>query len=198
LLAAIGIVATGATNIAARYMHPILFIAPVFVFARIVRLAPGEARARQYVLFALSIALAVLVVRFAAVTDNPLTRQTGRGLLLPYAGLADALKARGIVDGTAVSPSVREAGNLRAALPNLRVVARDSLRVERVPRRASDERSCILVWRDGEDGEVRGIASFDPAAVEKIEIQKEAGGLIATRAAKWRMVRLDPNSPACR
>jgi hypothetical protein len=197
LLAAIGIVATGATNIAARYMHPILFIAPVYVFARIVRLAPDETRARQYVLFALSIALAVLVVRFAAVTDNPLTRQTGRGLLLPYAGLADALTARGIDDGTVLSPSVRDGGNLRAALPKLRVVASDSLRVERVPRRPSDNRSCVLVWPEEKDAAARQMASFDPGAVEKIEIL-DRPGLIAMRAASWSLVRLDPNSQACR
>src|SRR5690606_8374491 len=101
---------------------------PVYVFARIVRLAPGEERARQYVLFAVSVALVILAVRFVAATDNPLTRKTERGLLLPYAGLAEALEARGITDGTLLSPSVREAGNLRAAMPGLRVVASDSLR----------------------------------------------------------------------
>ena len=39
VIAAVGIAASGATNIAERYMHPILIIAPIYVFARIVRLA---------------------------------------------------------------------------------------------------------------------------------------------------------------
>src|SRR5690606_25945613 len=120
-LAALGIAATGATNIAARYMHPILFVAPVYVFARIARLAPGQDRARQYALFAIAIALVIFAVRLVAATDNPVTRKAERGLLLPYAGLAEAVKARGIEEGTVISPSVREAGNLRAALPDLRV-----------------------------------------------------------------------------
>src|SRR5690606_24244634 len=137
-------------------------------FARIARLAPGQDRARQYVLFAIAVALVIFAVRFVAATDNPVTRKAERGLLLPYAGLAEALKARGIEDGTVISPSVREAGNLRAALQDLRVMARDSLRVERVARRPSDERSCVLVWAEGQDGAARATASFDPAAVEKI------------------------------
>ena len=196
-LAAIGIAGSGATNIAARYMHPILIIAPVYVFARIARLTPGEERVRQYAMFAVAVALVIFAVRFAAVTDNPITR-TERGLLQPYPELAEALKARGIEDGTVVSPSVREAGNLRAALPKVRVVARDSLRVERVPRRPSDERSCVLVWTERQDPVARQIASYDAAAVEKIAVQMRPGGLIATLAANWFVARLDPNSPACR
>jgi hypothetical protein len=197
-LAAVGIAAWGATNVAARYMHPILIIAPVYVFARIARLAPGEERIRQYATFAVAVAIVIFAVRFAAVVDNPLTRRIERGLLLPFAGLADALKARGIEDGTVVAVDVRVAGNLRAGLPNLRVVAGDSLRVERVPRRASDERSCVLVWIQQHDALARRMAPFDPAAVETIEVRKEPGGLLATRAATWSMVRVDPNSQACR
>jgi hypothetical protein len=87
-LAAIGTVLWGATNIGSRYMHPLLFIAPVYVFARIARLAPGEQRLRQYAWVAIAVALAVLVVRFIAATDNPLTRERERRLLIPYAGLA--------------------------------------------------------------------------------------------------------------
>jgi hypothetical protein len=132
-----------------------------------------------------------------AVTDNPLTRETERGLLLPYQGLAEALQARGIEDGTALSPSVRDAGNLRAALPKLRVIASDSLRIERVPRRASDDRSCILFWPERFDGVARRMAEFDENAVVKIEVP-DRPGLIAMRAADWSLVRLDPKSQACR
>jgi hypothetical protein len=41
------------------------------------------------------------------------------------------------------------------------------------------------------------MASFDPGAVEKIEIP-DRPGLIAMRASRWSLVRLDPNSQACR
>jgi hypothetical protein len=196
-IAAIGIAASGATNIAERYMHPILIIAPIYVFARIVRLAPEEMNLRRLAAFALGAAATVFVVRFVAATDNPLTRGMGRGLLLPYADLASALKARGIVDGTVVSPRVREAGNLRAFDPNLRVVTPDSQRVVPPPRRASDERSCVIVWPQGQDDDARRIAG--PAlSPERLEIQAQRFRLIATRATTWFLARLDPKSPACR
>jgi len=150
LLAAIGIVLAGVTNVAARYMHPVLIIAPVFVFARIVRLAPDEERLRAGVIFALAAAVAIFGIRFAGVTD-PVTRYVARTPLLPYEELAAALKARGVTEGTLISPDVRETGNLRAFLPELRVIAGDSRRMERPPRRAGDDRSCALVWADGQE-----------------------------------------------
>ncbi|MCC6948289.1 MAG: glycosyltransferase family 39 protein [Bradyrhizobiaceae bacterium] len=196
-LAAIGIVALGATNIAARYMHPILIVAPVFVFARVARLAPGEARLRQFAAFALIVAMFVLAFRFAAATDNPVTRALDRRLLLPYAELAEALKAQGVVGGTVISPSVREAGNLRAFIPELRVAAHDSLRVQRPPWRAGDDRSCALVWAEGQESAARRMAPFDEAAVRRIDVLPKPG-ILAARPAAWFMVRLDPTSPACR
>lgn len=198
LLAAAGVAVLGATNIAARYMHPILIVAPVYVFARVARLSPGEERIRRFAAFALFMALFVFAFRFVAATDNPLTRKTNRALLIPYAELAEALKARGVTEGTVIAPSVREAGNLRAFIPELRVIARDSLRVGRPPRRASDARSCVLVWAAGEEREARALAPFDEARVERIDIAALRTGIFAVRAGAWRMVRLDPESPVCR
>jgi len=196
-LAAGGIVALGATNIAARYMHPILIVAPVFVFARVARLAAGEVRLRQFAATALIFAVFVFGFRFVAATDNPVTRVLERRLLIPYAELAEGLEAQGIRDGTAISPSVREAGNLRAFIPELRVIARDSLRVERPPRRASDDRSCVLVWADGQAGIARGMAPFDPADVKQIDVVASSG-IVAARPTTWFVVSLDPQSQACR
>jgi hypothetical protein len=197
LIAAVGIAATGATNIAERYMHPILIIAPIYVFARIVRLAADEMVLRRFAVFAMGAAATVFVVRFVAATDNPLTRGMGRGLLLPYAELASALKARGIVDGTVASPRVREAGNLRAFDPNLRVVARESQRAVPAPRRASDERSCVILWIEGDDGSARRMVG-EALSPERIEIPAQRYRLIATPATTWSLMRLDPKSPVCR
>jgi hypothetical protein len=197
ILAAIGIAATGTTNVAERYMHPILMVAPVYVFARVARLAAGELNLRRFATFALAAAAVVFGLRFAAVTDNPLTREAGRGLLLPYAQLSDALKARGVVEGTVVSPRVRESGNLRAFDPGLRVVSRESLHVKPPPRRASDERSCVLLWAEGQDEEVKLIVGPTGLAPSRIEIPARRSRLIATRPAAWYFARLDPKSQAC-
>jgi hypothetical protein len=197
ILAALGIAATGATNIAERYMHPILIIAPVYLFARIARLAPGEERIARFAYFAIAAAIVILGVRFVGVSDIALTRRANRGLLLPYAELAAALQERGIAGGTAVSPQVREAGNLRAFLPRLRVVAADSLRVRRPPRRADDERSCILVWTGPQLAAARRLAPVERLQVERIEIGERRSFAIAWRGAIWFVARLDPKAPAC-
>lgn len=196
-LAAIGIVAMGATNIAARYMHPILIVAPVFVFARVARLAAGEEVLRRFAAAGLIVALCVFAVRFVAAIENPVTRRLDRGLLLPYAELAGALKTKGISEGTVLTPSVRDAGNLRAFNPDLRVRAADSLRVRRPPRRAGDRWSCVLVWAEGQEASAGRMAAFDVAAVERLEAAP-VPGVFAVRPAVWYMVRLDPESEPCR
>jgi hypothetical protein len=194
LLAAIGIVASGATNIAARYMHPMLFIAPVYVFARIARLAPADA-ARNYAGLAVIFAVAILVIRLVGVTDNPLTRSAERALLMPYERLADTLAAKGLDRGTIATVSVREAGNLRAVMPGLRVTALDSLRVQRVPR--DTQRSCSFVWMDGQTDTVRRLVAGAAERAERIEIVPQPG-FFASRGGVWFLARLDPQSPACR
>jgi hypothetical protein len=198
LIAALGIAATGTTNIAERYMHPILIVAPVYVFARVVRIAPDEINLRRFAVFALAAAAVVFLVRFVAATDNPLTRGMGRGLLLPFADLTSALNARGIVDGTVVSPRVREAGNLRAFDPNLRVVTRESQRVIPPPRRASDDRSCVLVWAEAHDNDARQLTRGLALSPERLEIPERRRGLVATPPTTWLFARLDPKSPLCK
>lgn len=195
LIAAIGIVFSGATNIAARYMHPMLFIAPVYVFARIARLAPAIA-ARYYGDLAVIFAIAILFIRFVAVTDNPLTRSAERSLLMPYERLAAAIAQRGLVRGTIASVDVRDAGNLRAFIPELRVTALNSQRVQRVPR--DNKLPCSFIWMKGQEGFARAVIGAEADKAEKIEIAGRAGGLLASRGGVWYLARLEPNSPACR
>lgn len=195
LLAAIGIVFAGATNIAARYMHPILFIAPVYVFARMVRYGAEPLKLRQFAAMAVIGALVILCIRVVSVTDNPLARQAQRALSLPYEELAQAFKDRGLDRGTVVSVSVREAGNLRAFFPELRVMALDSLRMERPPGRIAGA-PCTLVWRDGEQSAIQRFASGATAAAERIDITG-ADGIAAARPETWFVTRLVPEAPAC-
>lgn len=198
LLAAVGIAATGATNIAERYMHPILIVAPVYVFARVARLAPGEERIRAFLGFAVIMAAVVFIVRFVAATDNPITRDMGRGLLRPYAELARVLKAEGLTEGTVLTPLVRDAGNLRAFLPGLRVIAAESLRVVPPPRRAGDDRACMVIWEEGREREARRMVSIDPGAARRLEIESDPPWPIAGGKGTWFLVSLDPRSAACR
>jgi hypothetical protein len=198
LLAAIGVVALGATNIGARYMHAMLVIAPVYVFARVVRLEPGDEHMRRFAAFALAVAAIVFGIRFVSFTDNPLTRSLERGTLLPFAELADAIKARGVTEGTIVTPDVREAGNLRAFLPNIRVTAADSYRVERPPRRESDERSCFLLWAKWQNSRVEDFMAGKTLTTERFDIAPKPSGILASGSGTWFLVRLDPTWSVCR
>jgi hypothetical protein len=197
MLAAIGIASIGATNIAERYMHPILIIAPLYAFARVARLAPGEARLRRFAALALGAAVLVLGIRFLGSIDTGIAQRASRPWSIPYAELAGELARRGIGDGTILTAHVREAGNLRAFLPKLRVLAADSFRAERPPRRSSDERSCVLLWGEGQDAVARKLAPIDGLTIERIEVTGPPSRLGAARSGTWFLARLDPKLPAC-
>ncbi len=86
----------------------------------------------------------------------PLLSRGGQfGTLLPFEPLTAALAQRGIVDGTVVTPDIKVGGNLRSFNPNLRIVSQESYRLVPVPRRVSDDRSCVLVWSAND---ARGLA----------------------------------------
>ncbi len=196
LLATIGIVAIGATNIAERYMHPILIVAPVYVFARIARYYTSRASMRPFVRLTLGVALAIAVVRVIAVADNGFTRRADRLSQIPFPELAERLAREGITRGTALTLDVREAGNLRAFLPELRVIGRDSFRVERPPKTAGSGDSCVLVYRSGQ-ADLQEIAGYNPLATERLEISGAPSRLGAPRRETWFMAKLDPNSAVC-
>jgi hypothetical protein len=201
ILAAIGIVAVGATNIAERYMHPVLIVAPVYVFARIVRLADKDQFVRQAAVFAVGAALVIFSIRFIAATDNSITRNASRGLFAPYEQLAKELRQRGIANGTMVTMEVRDAGNLRAFIPELRVIARDSLRAERPPAVTGSTSSCYFLMTSRErdrDKELEAAIARDNLKPETVTATPPKSLLFATRSESWTLVRLPPPSPVCR
>jgi hypothetical protein len=195
LLSAIGIVILGATNIAERYMHVILMTAPAYVFARIARTAPDTRSLNLIVHTSLIFTVAILALRLFSFFENDLTRRTLRGFAVPYDGLAAALIERGITEGTLIAPDVREAGNMRVQIPALRVLGGDSLRLERLPRRASDARSCVLIWREYEMAEARTYAPNAVDSAERIEVVTTS--VWGIRRGIWFFARLDPRSQAC-
>ena len=199
VLMAIGVLGFGANNIGERYMHPILITAPAYVFARIARIAPYEPHLRRLIGLVMIVMLVLFSIRVLAFTQNPLSRMAraeSQPFVIPFEGLARALKQRGIVDGTVVSPSARQAGNLRAFLPGLRGIAGDTSRFERPPRRASDARSCVMVWNEKESDFARRISPTAASAGERIEV---AVPVIfrGIRSGVWFLARLDPSTPAC-
>ncbi|HVT54723.1 MAG TPA: glycosyltransferase family 39 protein [Xanthobacteraceae bacterium] len=197
ILVAIGIVAIGATNIAERYMHAVLIIAPVYVFARVQRFDPGRLTLRPLVVLSLTVAFAVFGVRVLSTTDNVFAKRADRLSQVPFHGLALALEGQGIVRGTVVTPDVRDAGNLRSFLPGLRVLALDSFRKSNPPRRAGDE-TCWLIYDGMHAGEEEQALALHPTDLQRIEVNPPASGFGEPRRGLWVLGKLDPSSPVCR
>jgi Dolichyl-phosphate-mannose-protein mannosyltransferase len=197
LLAAIGIVAVGATNIHERYMHPILILAPVYVFARIDRLAATEKRIFRLAVFVLAGAVAVFCIRVLSLVDNGITETDPFHTFVPYEQFAKELTARGLDQGTLLTPDIRIAGNLHAFLPRLRVITPESYRLVRPPRRPADEKTCFLVWNDGEDWSVNTIVPLKGLKRERIVIDVPHSIFGGFRRGVWWIARLDPQSRPC-
>lgn len=195
ILAALGIIAIGATNIAERYMHAIVMIAPIYVFARIQRFDPERLSMRPIAILAVAVASIVISIRVIAETDTFTSQRASRLWQVPFAPLAEKLKERGIDHGTVVTPGVREAGNLRAFLPHLRVIAEDSLRALHPMLRPEDAKSCVLVYPVA-DGEGPNIPRLGPP--ERIEVTGRTAWFGLPRSGAWYVAKLDPQSPACR
>lgn len=199
LIVAIGIAASGSTTVRVLYMHVILFIAPVYVFARIARFHAGTAAdvLRKFAVVALIAELVIFGIRIAGATDNALTRRMNRGIANDYADLEAAFRQRGIVNGTVVGMGVREVGNLRAVFPDLRILAAGSFRSERPLRRPSDERSCVVIWNQEQEEDIRQFTGIDPSKGERIEAASRSSR-VARRPLVWFIARVDPASPYCR
>jgi hypothetical protein len=197
-LAVLGIVAAGAANATERYMHPVLIVAPVYVFARIRRFGLREASPRLFAALAVVAAAAVFCIRIAAMTDSGFGKRVDRFSRIPYETLAGVLEARGAGEGTIVTFDVRDAGNLRAFLPQLRVIAADSSRILRPPRRASDDLSCLLVYAKGRPKEPEKLTLFGALEPERIDVSAPPSRFGASRQGTWWVAKLDPGSAACR
>jgi hypothetical protein len=192
-LAAIGIATIGATNIGERYMYALLVITPIYVFARIDRLAASEWLIVHLTTFCVSCAVAIFCIRVLSLLNNGVVNTDPYHTLVPYDQLARALNARGLGEGTAIARNIRIAGNLRVVLPSLRVIAPDSYRVECPPLRAIDERKAFAVWMDtGEDWWVHGLAALKGLPRERIVTHGRRTILGGVAPQTWTVVRLVP------
>jgi hypothetical protein len=145
--------------------------------------------------------------RLFALSNGGMTQDAQMGMLWPYQGLARAIEQRGLGQGTLVTASYRDAGNLRAFLPQARTRVLGAEKVA-LPPRPGHERTCALVLQD---------ARALPAGARWVERNAvDAGALIAGRSreaidvpwpptligkrrtSRWLLIRLDPQQANCR
>ena len=120
LLLMLGALLTGATHYLERYMHPFFLLTPLWMLSVVER---TENAGRKAKVLGVILAASFLIVFPIRVRDW--LHATGPHcnkcrIATPYAGLADALKARGFVDGTIIALSRHDAGNLRRFFPKTR------------------------------------------------------------------------------
>jgi len=168
LLLMLGALLTGATHYLERYMHPFFLLTPLWMLSAVERTenAPRKALVLGVVLAASL--LIVFPIRARDLMQAMGPRCNKCRVATPYAGLAEALKARGFEDGTIIALSRHDAGNLRRFFPKARIVCLDRPNYG-PPARAADYRSeTVVLWRP-EQGE-----KLPKAAEGELERLKES------------------------
>ena len=127
------------------------------------------------------------------------------GALKPYPALAQDIRRLGGADATLIGLDAYTAGNLRAQLPQARILMADF----REPKPAGPERPCFAVWEvEGPPASLEQrltAAGYSPA-----NLQGAGPEEIVThfwrrqwlsgfgRSTTWGIRRLSPAAPACR
>jgi 4-amino-4-deoxy-L-arabinose transferase-like glycosyltransferase len=178
ILHALLIPLAGATVFSERWMQPALMILPVALFALLARRPPSSRAVRAFlgmVVVTVAVVLGVRVAQYALGAE-----WCGKCRhLVPFAELAEELKAQGFVQGTIVVPpdEFHIGGNLRVAFPDSRVV--DPAYPQDIWP-APGEGQCLLVWRPQRDDDRARIETFlatamaVPAGAPSVEGQVDA------------------------
>ena len=140
VILAVIILAGGAMEIKARWMHTIALLAPIYLFARVEAL--GEAPRRGYL--ATLFAVPILVITLWA-GQTYLAPKHGKPTRFhaPYDRLAERLRETGFNTGTIVAEGLHLPGNLRVFFPEARVL---TPRYGHFLPPAKSAGQCLLVW----------------------------------------------------
>ncbi|HZP08659.1 glycosyltransferase family 39 protein [Methyloceanibacter sp.] len=178
LLLMLGALLTGASHYLERYMHPFFLLTPLWMLSVVAQM---DNAARKAKVLGVVLAASLLIVFPIRVRDSLHAMGPDCNkcrIATPYAGLAEALEARGFEDGTIVALSRHDAGNLRRFFPNARIVCLDRPNYG-PPMRGVDARSeAVVIWRpeQGEDmpaiaqGELDRLKASPKGAAERIEV----------------------------
>jgi 4-amino-4-deoxy-L-arabinose transferase-like glycosyltransferase len=148
----------GAVVFSERWMQPALMILPLALFALLARRPPSPRAVRAFLALALASVVLVLGVRIGQYALGADWCGKCRHLV-PFAELAEGLKAQGFTRGTIVVPpeEFHIGGNLRVAFPDSRVV--DPAYPPAIWP-APGEGQCLVVWRPQRDDDRARIEAF--------------------------------------
>jgi hypothetical protein len=178
VLLMLGALLTGASHYLERYMHPFFLLTPLWMLSVLAR---TENAARKAKVLGLVLAASLLIVFPIRVRDSLHAMGPGCNkcrLATPYAGLAEALKARGFTNGTIVALSRHDAGNLRRFFPDARIVCFDSPNYGPPMREEDAHSEAVVIWRpeQGErmpkpaQGEIDRLKASPKGAPERIKV----------------------------
>ncbi len=201
----LGALLTGATHYLERYMHPFFVLTPLWLLALVER--TGNADRKVKVLAAVVLVATMLVVPLRAYDlMNSMGPQCSKcRMAIPYDGLAEALRARGVRSGTLIASNRDDAGNLRRLFPAARIVC---LRypVYAPPIRPSDLTATgAVVWRgtegkkppEGTAAAIAGTGASLAEASDEIRVPWASfGAASAEREWVWRMMIAEPAAAA--
>ena len=206
-VAILAVLATGASRLRERHMHPLLILLPIWLFARIERGGVPGRRIRVFRSTILATVALVLAVRVAGLLapDAMFCGRTCRPAK-PYADLIAGLRAIG-AGGTLIGLDRYTAGNLRVGFPEARIVmATEPLGF---PEASRPPGPCWIVWEAGRKAEL----PFDQAAEREKRNPNEWPAIEPDRfvIGQWRHLwkppgfrtigwgvrRVDPSSASC-
>lgn len=178
LLLMLGALLTGATHYLERYMHPFFLLTPLWMLSVVQR---TENAGRKAKVLAVILAASLLIVFPIRVRDSlhamgPHCNKCR--IATPYAGLTQALKARGFEEGTIIALSRHDAGNLRRFFPNARIVCFDRPNYGPLMREVDGRSKAAVIWRpeQGEtipkiaEGELERLKATPKGRAERIEV----------------------------
>jgi hypothetical protein len=201
LLLMLGALLTGATHYLERYMHPFFLLAPLWMLSVVERTGNAARKARV-----LGIVLAASLLIVFPIRTRDLMQAMGPHcnkcrVATPYAGLAEALKARGFEDGTIIALSRHDAGNLRRFFPKARIVCLDRPNYG-PPIRPVDGRSeAVVLWRPEQgdkmpkmaEAELERLKASPKGPPERVQVPwKPYPGTGPERRWDWMLLRADP------
>ena len=207
----VGIVLLGVTKLNAAYMFPVMIAAVPWSAAVLSRAAPGTDSAGLVAVIGVSALVVIVLVRLVYLGNSGFPEDSRRQDMLPFADLAREMRDAGFDRGTLVTVSDKEGGNLRAELPQLRVVTINQADNTRPSHRPGHSDHCRLLWnstdvlypdagwaRTRQRNVVNALPQVAGREQHNFDILWPATFLGTRRTSRWTIVELDPDDPVCK